>query len=277
METYYKQHNEVINLAYLYYDITALYHKMYKNERAIETIKKVIYSVDTPQSLLVSACTLLGNIYTDINNPEEAYNYYQKALDSMVDNVEVNTLAELYFKYALANDEKGDLSLAFEYYNKCLTLNNNNNYIALAYSNMASCYYDSENIDEAINCFTKAYEIEKRNNNFDGVYYNASNLAKILKEENSPQALDYLLESKKCAEFLNESFYIFESTIELGDYYYNIPKYRKECLKEYFEALKIADMVGINIDISKINRRIQDMKLRMSPEEFSEIEGKYAK
>ena len=52
-------------------------YKTYKNDRAIETIKKVIYSVDTPQSLMVSACTLLGNIYSDINNPQEAFSYYQ--------------------------------------------------------------------------------------------------------------------------------------------------------------------------------------------------------
>ena len=56
---------------------------MYKSERAIETIKKVIYSVDTPQSLMVSACTLLGNIYTAQKNTDDAYLYYQKALASM--------------------------------------------------------------------------------------------------------------------------------------------------------------------------------------------------
>mgnify|MGYP004662966817 FL=1 len=63
-EAYYKKHNEVINLNYLYYELSDLYFIMYKTERAIETIKKVIYSVDTPQSLMVSACIQLGNIYS---------------------------------------------------------------------------------------------------------------------------------------------------------------------------------------------------------------------
>ena len=71
VETFYKQHNEVINLNYLYYDMADLYFKTYKNERAVETIKKVIYSVDTPQSLMVSACTMLANIYSDMNIPED--------------------------------------------------------------------------------------------------------------------------------------------------------------------------------------------------------------
>ena len=83
LETYYEQHKEFINLNYLYYDMTDLYFKMYKNERAIETIKKVIYSVDSPQSLMVASCTLLGNIYSDMNEPQEAFSYYQKALQSL--------------------------------------------------------------------------------------------------------------------------------------------------------------------------------------------------
>lgn len=148
VETYYKQHNELINLTYLYYDMTDLFYKMYKNERAVETIKKVIYSVDTPQSLMVSACILLGNIYSDINNPDGAYSYYKKALESLDENVNNETLAELYFKYALTNDDREDLDIAFEYYNKCIGINSS--YQALAYSNLASCYFDNESFDEEI-------------------------------------------------------------------------------------------------------------------------------
>ena len=88
----------------------------------IETIKKVIYSVDTPQSLMVSACTLLGNIYSDMNNAEEAFLYYKKALESLDENVSDEVLAELYFKYALANDDRGEEETAYEYYNKCISV-----------------------------------------------------------------------------------------------------------------------------------------------------------
>lgn len=51
---------------------------------------------------MVSSCTLLGNIYSAMNNPDEAYSYYQKALESLDDNTTNETRAELYFKYALA-------------------------------------------------------------------------------------------------------------------------------------------------------------------------------
>ncbi len=273
VETYYKQHNELINLTYLYYDMTDLFYKMYKNERAVETIKKVIYSVDTPQSLMVSACILLGNIYSDINNPDGAYSYYKKALESLDENVNNETLAELYFKYALTNDDREDLDIAFEYYNKCIGINSS--YQALAYSNLASCYFDNESFDEAKNCFIKAYEIEKSKNNYEGIYYTAFHLAKIYLKENSDNALKYLLEAKSSAEFINEEFYMLETSIALGDYYYNFSDKYKESLREYFKAKKLADRLGKTVDKTKIIQRIQDMKLRMSSENFAEIENKY--
>ena len=275
VEASFKQNNEVINLNYLYYELTDLYFLMYKYERAIETIKKVIYSVDTPQSLMVSSCTLLGNIYSSINNPDEAYSYYQKALESLDENTPAGVLAELYFKFALANDDRNDEKTAFEYYIKCTVLNCTNPYKALAYSNMGSCYYDNENYSDAGDCFAKAYEIEKTNNNYDGIYYTASYLAKIYMKERNKKALDYLLEAKQSAEFMNEPFYIMESTVALGDYYYNNISLNKKALTEYFKARKIAQTLAPSVDISKIDQRINDMYLRMDKDVYKEIEQKY--
>ncbi|MBE7702931.1 MAG: SEL1-like repeat protein [Cyanobacteria bacterium SIG28] len=277
VETYYKQHKEFINLNYLYYDMTDLYFKMYKHQRAIDTIKKVIYSVDTPQSLMVSACTLLGNIYSDINIPKEAYSYYKKALESLDENVEPSILAELYFKFALANDENEDYENAFDYYNKCIGILKDNNYRSLAYSNLASCYYERDSIDEAKAYFSKAYDIEKELNNYDGIYYNALKLAQIYMEEHSKKALPFLLEAQKSAEFLNEAFYMIESSIALGDFYYDNPQTHIDALREYYKAKSIAMRVDFTIDYSKIDSRIKDMKLRLPEEEFSAIEKKYEK
>lgn len=275
VESFYKKHNEVINLNYLYYELTDLYFLMYKNERAIETIKQVIYSVDTPQSLMVSACTLLGNIYSSINNPDEAYAYYQKALESLDENTSEATLAELYFKFALANDDRNDQKNAFEYYSKCIAISTNNPYKALAYSNMGSCYFDNNNYSDARDCFQKAYDLEKSRNNYDGIYYTASYLAKICQKEKDKKALDYLLEAKQSAEFINEDFYVLEATLALGDYYYNNVSMNKKALIEYFKARRLAQTFGSSVDISKIQNRIRDMKLRMAKDVFDDIEKKY--
>ncbi|MBR6126621.1 tetratricopeptide repeat protein, partial [bacterium] len=275
VEKYFKYNNEIINLNYLYYELTELYHVMYKNERAIETIKKVIYSVDTPQSLMVDACTLLGNLYSELDNSEEAYAYYQKALESLDENTSEATLAELYFKYALANDDRGDSATAFEYYNKCIS-SNDTRYKSSAYSNLGSCYYENNNFSDSKACFLKAYEIEKNENNYDGIYYIAINLANIFAEEKSTEALKYLLEAKQSAEFLNENSYLLEVSIMLGDYYYNDPNKHKEALIEYLKAKSAAENMP-NADISKIEKRIKDMKLRMDEGTFEEIVKNYEK
>lgn len=274
-ENYYKQNNELINLNYLYYELTDLYFIMYKNERAIKTIEKVIYSVDTPQSLMVSACTLLGNIYYDMNKPDEAYKYYQKAIESLDEKTGDETLAELYFKYALACDDRDDAQNAFEYYTKCIAITSDSPYKALAYSNLGACYFDNENYSDAEKCFQKAYEIEKSNNNYDGIYYVSMYLAKIFLKEGSDEALKYFIEAKQSAEFLNEDFYMLESSVALGDYYYDDVSKNKEALTEYFKAKKIAEHMGNSVDITKINERINDMKLRMDEESFNQIKESY--
>jgi len=275
VEVYYKSHSEIINLNYLYYELTDLYYKTYKNERAVNTIKKVIYSVDTPQYLLVISCILLGNIYQDMNNFEEAINYYNKALESLDENISNEILSELYFKLALIYDENNNQKKAFEFYNKCLLITDNNSYLALAYSNLASCYYDNKNYNDAISCYKKAYQIEKTFNNYDGIYYNALAIAKILKEEHSPKALIYLLEASKCAEFLNEDFYILESLLALGDFYYSNKNKLDEALIKYFKAYNISLRVYEEKEVEKIKQRIEDMRLRMDEKQFEEIEKKY--
>ena len=274
-EAYYRHNEEWINLNYLYYELSDLYSLMYKNERAIETLKKVIYSVDTPQALLVDACIRLGNLYTEKERPKEAYKYYQKALESVDENTPDDRRAELYFKYALVCDEKEDNQTAFEYYNKCVQIDENNNYKALAYSNMGACYYDNENMSDAEACFLKAYNMEKSQNNYEGIYYTASYLAKIYAKGNLQQAYNYMMEAKQSAEFINEDFYILEATVTLGDYYYDHKNMTKKALIEYMTARRIAQNFGAMVDIQKIEERIQDMKLRMDSEEYQEIEKRY--
>lgn len=275
VEKYYTSVNENINLNYLYYELTDLYSQSYKTERAINTIKKVIYSVDTPQSLMVAACTLLGNIYSDTNNSEDAYKYYQKALESLDENTEQETLAELYFKYALANDERGDLKMAYIYYKRCIDIPGDNPYASISFSNMGSCYYENNDTENARTCFEKAYELDKKSNNYDGIYYNASMLAKIYIENSPKIALKYLIEAKQSAEFINEEFYIMESSVALGDYYYDRKSTVENALEEYFNAYKVAKHIGKSADISKIRERLNDMRIRCGEEKYKEIEKKY--
>ena len=273
---YYKQQSQYINLNYIYYEITSLYFDMYKVERAIKTIKKVIYSVDTPSSLMIDACTLLGNIYSNINNVDDAIMYYKKALDSIDETTQGEGIAELYFKYALMCDENDNQELAFEYYNKCILLKDDNPYKSSAYSNLASCYLENNNLEDAEFCFNQANELDKTNNNYEGIYYNSFNLAKIYEMQHSPKTLEYLIAAKQSAEFIDEEYSILESTVALGDYYYDHKEMSQKALIEYFKALKVSRSYGDNFDISKIQQRIEDMRKRIDSDIFEKLEKQYA-
>ena len=75
--------------------------------------------------------------------------------------------------------------------------------------------------------------------------------------------------------FFNEDFLILESTVALGDYYYNNIALNKRALVEYFKARRIAQNLGETVDGSKIEVRINDMRHRMDKEAFEKIEQKY--
>ena len=89
-------------------------------------------------------------------------------------------------------------------------------------------------------------KLRKVKNNYEGIYYTAFHLAKIYLKENSDNALKYLLEAKSSAEFINEEFYMLETSIALGDYYYNFSDKYKESLREYFKAKKISRQIRQN-------------------------------
>ena len=84
-----------------------------------------------------------------------------------------------------------------------------------------------------------------------------------------------MIEAKQSAEFINEDFYLLEATLALGDYYYNNISLNKKALIEYFKARRIAQTLGDSINISKIEARVKDMKLRMDKDVFSDLERKY--
>ena len=67
-------------------------------------------SLSYPSLLSAIQCT---------KNYEEASKYYQKALESVDENIQGESISELYFKYALMCDENNDMEKAYEYYNKC--------------------------------------------------------------------------------------------------------------------------------------------------------------
>ena len=191
--------------------------------------------------------------------------------------MDVETLSELYFKYALCSDDKNDISTAIEYYEKCININKDpkvNKFLSSAYSNIATLYLEKRDNAIAVKNFLQAYKIDEANNNYDGIYFSATKLAQIMQRKLPDKAIFYFKKAKQCAEKLNDIFYMASSLLALGDFYYG-QKQDELALDEYFTALDLVKNDFSKDNIAKIEMRINDIKFRIGAEKFAVIPNEY--
>lgn len=255
------------------YNIAKILFQTYKIENARKIFLEILKSKEAADSLKVKSYLRLANIEEGLSNQYKAFEYYKQALELSNQDMEIDILSELYFKYALALDDKNDLKMAIEYYKKCINLSDDfkiNKFISSAYSNIATLYLEKNDMDNALNNYKKAYNIDKQSNNIEGMYYSTSKLASILQRKRPEEALEYFNTALDCAKILNDTFYVVSASLALGDYLYD-RRQNEIALKHYVYALNLAKNSFSQDNINKINIRINDIKFRLGPEKFEEL------
>lgn len=271
---FYEQTLEKAKENYIKLSIANIYYETYKPDKAKSLLTDIINTDDMPEVLITKAYILLANIEDSLSNINSAYEYYQKAIAVSNNAMDTETLSELYFKYALIADDKGNIPIALEYYKKCIDLSGDeklNKYLSAAYSNIATLHLEKNEKDTASKYFIKAYEIDERSNNYDGMYFSATKLAAIAQKTNPEKAVEYLNKAKKCAEKLNDAFYMASASLAAGDFYYS-QKLNTQALKEYLNAYEIAKNDFSKDNLNKIKMRIDDIKFRIGNAAFLKIE-----
>lgn len=272
----YEKKGNIAEANYVKLSIAKIYYDTYKFEKAKEILLEIINSEDNSPHLpllKVKAYLQLADLEENISNPDAAFNCYKNSI-SICDKVhDVKTLSELYFKYALALDDKNDVKNAIEFYNKCINLSDDftvNKFLSSAYSNIATLYLEKNDMESAQQNYLKAYEMDKANNNYDGMYYSASKLASIMQKRNSNEAIKYFEIALDCAKSINDIFYTVSAALAIGDYHYD-KKQSEIALKYYLSALDLANNNFSQDNINKINVRINDIKFRLGVERFEEL------
>lgn len=263
---------DFVKANYLKYSIAKIYYETYKIEQAKEIFTEITQSKDCPALLLVKTYLQLANLEENLSDAQNALNYYQHAIDNADETMSDEILAELYFKYALALDDKHDNKNAIEYYNKCINLNDPqiNKFLSSAYSNIATLYLEKNDAENAIKNYEKAYQIDKSNANIEGTYYSSSKLASILQRKHPEKALEYFNVALDYAKLTKDVFYIVSATLAVGDFHYD--KNQNEiALKYYFDALDLAKNSFGQENINKIKVRINDIKFKIGAEKFDEL------
>lgn len=274
---FYEQTLEKAKENYIKLSIANIYYETYKPDKAKTLLMDIINSDEMPEVLITKTYITLANIEDSLSNINSAYEYYKKAVSISHSTMDTETLSELYFKYALIADDKGDSQLALEYYQKCIDLSDDdklNKYLSAAYSNLATLYFEKNDKEASTKNFIKAYEIDERNNNYDGMYFSATKLSQIAQKTNPQKATEYLDKAKECALKLNDTFYMASAALAAGDFYYS-QKENEKALKEYFSAFDIAKNNFSRDNLSKIQMRIDDIKFRIGTSTFQKIEAEY--
>jgi len=272
-KTFYQNAENFVKANYIKLELAKVYYESYKLEKSRETLLEIVKFEHNPPILSTKAYLQLANLEDNLSNLKQAFDYYRAAIELCDPSMGVEILSELYFKFALILDDRGDTKTAIEFYEKCINLSddfNENKFLSSAYSNIATLYFERGDSENAIKHYVKAYEIDKHNNNYDGMYYSASKLASTLQRKQPDEALKYFKIALESAEFTHDIFYIASASLALGDFYYD-KKQDEMALKQFVQVLDMVRNEFGKENIDKIKMRINDIKFRLGEVRFEEV------
>ncbi len=265
------------------------YKNLYRLEKAKACLNEAVkLKADTAKNNIAKAYLVLGEIFEAENNFDSAIVNYKNAIkftDS--EHPDYNLLCEIYFKTALLYDDGQKPDMALEFYQKSINTCNNadeglkNKILSTSYVNTGLIYADfwAENnnqtdFDKSLENFLKALEHDKKQKDYNGIYFASKQLAELLRDVDSKKASEYLNLTLSAAIKLNDNFKIALSYLEIGDYYYNTQD-NKFALRNYCEAKKALGQSISEENKERISVRINDMKIKMKENEFSGILKEY--
>lgn len=269
----YANSNNLQKVNQIKYSIAKIYYETFKTEMARELFTQIANSPESSRALCVKSYLQLANIEESATNIQKAFEYYKLAIEIADDSVEPEILSEIYFKYALALDDKNDVRGAIEFYTKCINLSddiNVNKFLSSAYSNMATLHLEKNDTEKAVEHFEKAYQFDEKSGNIEGMYYSANKLASMLSRRMPEKALKYFETALDCAKLIKDSFYIVSAYLAIGDFHYDKNK-NETALKYYIYALDLAKTNFSQDNINKINTRINDIKFKLGIEKFESL------
>ena len=274
LEKHYQDINDKENLDKIKYDTAHIYYKSYRIIDAIQLLKQLLVVTKEPQ-ILADSNILLGNIALSSSNKEMAIEYYKAGIAHIDANTEKSTALELFFKYAILSDEINDINNAIEYYQRCIEINEpTSKYTALAYSNLGDLFYDNELFQEAKECFEKAYNADKTNNNDFGMYYSLIKIVELTDRNEKQKRLNMLIEAKEHAIKTKDIHAIIDSTLKLGDLYYDYSR-PNNALSEYLTLYRAGKNSFSEYNLSKLKLRMEDIRAMIGKEKFGELAPDY--
>ena len=267
-EEFYRTTGDMENVYENKYRVANILYMTFKRDKAREVLEE-LNQKPLSNVLKVKVLVLLANLSS---NQKQIYNYYVEAIQLGELNIDKDVLAELYYKFALENENIENEELAVQYYKKCIAIDMKKNpYVSDALSNLALIYDDMGETNLAIKYYHEALKIDENNQNISGIYSSLMKLAEIYLVKEPERAIENYKKALEYAKKMNESFYVISTNLALGDFYFN-RRDNEKAFKYYKEALNVAQSSATVENIEKIKLRINDIRLRIGEERFNELE-----
>ncbi len=235
---------------------------MFKRECAKDILQNLLPQAG--KSIKIKSALLLFDIFMEEGDEDNAFDTCKTAMKLINKSEDSKTICELLFKCGLILEARNNNYRAIEAYEKALKFNSNpqtNRFLTQIYSNLTTLYAETENLALAQNYGIKALESASTP---EELYSANLKLAKL----NTNEAAKYYENALKYAAELQDNFYRTSALIDYGDYLYNKTRII-EALEKYFTAHSLAKNSFIKENLTNIERRILDVKYRVTEEIFN--------
>lgn len=283
-----------------------LYRKLYRFGKAKEclnealgadngdisaSITKFKNKPDAVKNAAARAFLEYGEIYESENDVKNALQNYLLSLDIIDKEGDMKLVSNIYFKIALLYDDGESPENALKYYDLAIQNAENSDsgsdILSTSYTNRGVIYAElwgenglDEDFSKSVENFKNAVKIDlsKENAesgpNYAGIYFAGNQLARLLRDRDSKEALKYLNLALEASIKLDDAFKTAISYLEKGDYYYHSSD-NQNALRNYLEARKAIGKTVSEENNERISVRINDMRIRMEENEFQEILKEY--
>lgn len=258
------------------FHIAQMNYLMFKRKEA-KNILTELENKDLPKEINIKTNLLLCDIYLEEENEDKAFEICKKTIKLIDKTQEPALICELLFKCGVILESRGNTHKAIEAYEKAVKFNHDtkvNKFLQQIYSNLTTLYTEIENLKLANKYCQKALEVSTETDNSEGLYNSYIKLAQINPEADTQTVCSYFENALKYANKINDKFYTISALILYGDYLYGKTEIL-EALDKYFTAHKLAKDNFAKENLQKIERRILDVKYRLSEEMFQEKAKKY--
>ncbi len=266
----YQKLNDIQNLIETNFYIAKMNYLMFKRTEAKKVLAENM-SENMSKSLQIKSNLLLFDIYMEEGDEDKAFDVCKATMKLADKTQEPQTICELLFKCGVILESRNNNYRAIEAYERAIKFNNDpntNKFLQQIYSNLTTLYTETDNIELAKQYCQKALEISITTNNAEGLYNSYIKLAEL----NAPDAdaaavCGYYENALKFAGELKDNFYTISALIAYGDFLYGKTRLI-EALEKYFTARTLAKNNFIKENIQTLERRILDVKYRVSEEVF---------